>query len=404
MSIAIVSDTPLTLVGHPFATVGMGEQMRSHIEACKSVHLDHRVLDIFRYAERTDPEHCHLVEAVETSDPGSGIRVFHVNSDEVEAVLEAFAAHGEFADGYNIIVPAWELPQFPRIWVEQLNKFNEVWALSHFLGDSLETAGIATKYIGQAVELPMGYFLPRKYFGIRESAFVILHFFDLSSYATRKNPEAVLRMFEALRDRREFQDIQLVLKVKKADGDAEDWLASIRERLPGAVCISQPMSALETRSLLNCCDCFASLHRSEGFGRGTGEAMFLGRLAIATGWSGNLDYMTPENSLLVNYELIPVGTGEYPHGDGQFWAEPDVDHAVKLLDEFIGDPGRAQALAQRGRRDIRLEYGYRAVGLRILQRVQEIRKELTETTVTSHRKRLKKRPISHPLNRSGVVV
>src|SRR6202035_2975524 len=146
---------------------------------------------------------------------------------------------------------------------------------------SLRAAGISSTHIGQPVELPLGHFLPRKYFGIRESAFVLLHFVDLSSFASRKNPEAVLALFEAVRDRREFGDIQLVIKAKNADEDAEDWIGPIRRRVPEARVLTTPLSALETRSLINCCDCFASLHRSEGFGRCTGEAMFLGKLAMA---------------------------------------------------------------------------------------------------------------------------
>src|SRR5262249_11849697 len=157
-------------------------------------------------------------------------------------------------------------------------------------------------------EVPLGHFLPRKYFGIRESAFVILHFFDLSSYTSRKNPDAVLTMFKAIRQKREFDDIQLVLKVKEGDKDAGEWLRRIGDQAPEAHLISRPLTALETKSLINACDCFVSLHRSEGFGRGTGEAMFLGRLAMATAWSGNLDYMTNENSLLVDYGLVPVQT------------------------------------------------------------------------------------------------
>ena len=45
---------------------------------------------------------------------------------------EAFAARGgDFDAGYNIIVPAWELPLYPKQWAAQLAKFDEVWALSH---------------------------------------------------------------------------------------------------------------------------------------------------------------------------------------------------------------------------------------------------------------------------------
>lgn len=366
-------ETPITLIGHPFATVGMGEQLRSHIGACLSVHLPFRVMDIFRFASRSDVGHRNLVEPLEVDSPGTGLRIFHINGDEIEPVLRAFEARGGTLNkGYNVIAPAWELQKYPMDWAMQLRRFDEVWAVSRYIGDSLATAGISSTLIGQPVEVPLGHFLPRRYFGIRESAFVILHFFDLSSFATRKNPTAVLAMFETLRKKRQFTDIQLVLKVKNGDESADDWLNPIRQKVPEALCFGKTMSALETRSLINCCDCFVSLHRAEGFGRGTGEAMFLGRLAMATAWSGNLDYMTPENSLLVDYRLVPVGLGEYPFGEDQVWAEADVNHAVELLNSVIDEPLRARAIAARGRRDVRLGHGFRAVGLRILDRVAEI--------------------------------
>lgn len=370
-------EVPVTLIGHPFANIGMGEQLRSHVAACQSVHLAHEVLDVYRYASRDDPDHRKLIMPVETETISGGIRIFHVNGDEVEPVLRAFEARqGRFSDGYNIIVPAWELPTYPAAWAERLRAFDEVWSLSHFISGSLAAAGLPSIHIGQSVEVPLGYFLPRKYFGIRESAFTVLHFFDLSSHASRKNPGAVLAMFEAFRKKREFADVQLVLKVKKGDEDGAEWLRPIQDRLPEARCLAKPMSALETRSLINCCDCFVSLHRAEGFGRGAGEAMFLGRLALATGWSGNLDYMTRENALLVDHRLVPVGPGEYPFGEGQVWAEADVDHAVALLDAVVADPARARAAAAAGQRDVRLGHSHRAVGLRILDRVMAITERL----------------------------
>jgi hypothetical protein len=364
---------PLMLIGHPFATVGMGEQLRAHIAACEAVHLPHFVLDIFRHAARTDPDHARLVAATEVEKPGGGIRIFHVNGDEVERVIAAFAERGgRFADGYNVIVPAWELPAYPQVWAGQLRRFDEVWALSRFIAGGLQAVGVPSVPIGQPVEVPTGYFLPRRHFGIRESAFALLHFFDLTSFASRKNPAGVLDMYQTIRRRRTFADIQLVLKVKNGEQSGEDWLRPIREQVPEALCLAAPMTACETRSLINACDCFISLHRAEGFGRGAGEAMFLGRLALATGWSGNLDYMNNENALLVNHSLVPLVDGQYPFGEGQVWAEPDIDHAVALVESALDDRSAASAIAARGRRDTRLDHSFRAVGLRILDRVTEI--------------------------------
>jgi len=368
---ASIDDTVITVIGHPWAPIGMGEQLRSHVRAGLAMGLDVKVLDIFRYAQRTDIAHDALLDPLEVTTAPGGIRIFHVNGDEVERVLAAFAARGnDFAAGYNIIMPAWELPTYPAEWVPALQKFDEVWAISRFVHDSLAVSGIKSHVIGQGVQFPPMPLLPRRHFGIRESAFVLLHFFDMSSYAARKNPEAVQVLFDRLRAENPFADLQLVLKVKEREAES-DWGAIFADD-PQIKVLSIPLDTQGVLSLINACDCFVSLHRAEGFGRGLGEAMALGRLALGTAWSGNLDFMTTENSLLVQAGTIPVRADEYPHGAGQSWADPDLDHAHDLLRPVLADPARGRAIADRGRRDILQSHGNRGLGLRILDRVQAI--------------------------------
>jgi glycosyltransferase involved in cell wall biosynthesis len=378
---------PVTFIGHPFAPIGMGEQLRSHLAAAARVLIDWRVLDIFRYAQRNDEAHFALIGERERRDAPPGIRIFHINGDEVDAVVEALQAHGSsFEDGYNIIVPAWELPFYPKQWAVRLARFDEVWALSDFVRESLATAGLPSQLIGQSVETEQGPLLPRRAFGIRESAFVLLHFFDLSSYASRKNPLAVLELFRRLRRDAPFVDVQLVLKVKDGEQDAAAWAAEIGAD-PQIRIIDTPLDTSGVRSLISTCDCFVSLHRSEGFGRGLGEAMALGRLALGTGWSGNVDFMTETNSLLVRSRLIPVGRDEYPHWQGQEWADPDLDHAAELLRPVLADPARGRAIAQRGQTDILRSYGDRAVGLRLLSRLEAAAASAKLTATLSARRR-----------------
>jgi len=131
-------------------------------------------------------------------------------------------------------------------------------------------------------------------------------------------------------------------------------------------------SAYETQSLIGACDCFVSLHRAEGFGRGLGEAMAMGKLALGTGWSGNLDFMSDADSLPVRYTLRPLEEGEYPDWEGQSWAEPDIDHAVALVDAVRRDPARQRALTQAARTAALTRSGNRAVGVRMLQRMRAI--------------------------------
>ena len=86
-----------------------------------------------------------------------------------------------------------------------------------------------------------------------------------------------------------------------------------------------------------------SLHRAEGFGLAMAEAMWLGKPVIATGYSGNLDFMTAENSLLVDYQLVPIGRGRRPYpADGE-WADPDIEHAASLMRQVFDDPDAARA-------------------------------------------------------------
>ena len=367
-----LDDLDLTFVGHPFAPIGMGEQMRSHVAACDALGLHHRVLDIFRYSERSDDGHVALVGARERRDLPGGIRVFHVNGDEVDRVVEAANARGRFDGGYNVIVPAWELPRYPEIWVGGLRKFDEVWALSRFVADGLAAVGVDSRLVGQSVEPEPGPLLPRRHFGIREGAFVLLHFLDLSSYASRKNPDAALQLFARLRAAHPFADLQLVLKVKDGAAAADGWRPSILADDPHVLTLTQPLDSLGARSLVAAADCFVSLHRAEGFGRGLGEAMALGRLALGTGWSGNLDFMTASNSLLVDSRLVPVAAGDYPHAEGQSWAEPDVADAVRLLTPVLADPTRGAARAERGRAEVHRSHGRRAVGLRVLDQLERV--------------------------------
>jgi len=387
-----LDDLDVTFVGHPFAPIGMGEQMRSHISACAALHLRVGVFDIFRYAQRSDPAHFAVVGDRERQSVPPGVRIFHINGDEVDRVIEAFEARGnDFAAGHNIIVPAWELPSYPREWAAKLRRFDEVWAISGFVQESLAAAGIGARRIGQSVETDRMAFLPRRYFGIRESSFVLLHFLDLSSYAARKNPQAVLELARALWAEQPFSDLQLVLKVKNGEQGAEAWAADFKGD-PRVQVIDAPLDSLATRSLINCCDCFVSLHRAEGFGRGLGEAMALGKLALGTGWSGNLDFMTPENALLARHRLAKLKRDAYPYWQGQSWAEPDVAHAVALLRPFLGDESRGRALALRGQRDVLRSHGHRAVGLRILARLREIATAGAKAAAPTSTQRRRSRP------------
>ncbi len=93
-----------------------------------------------------------------------------------------------------------------------------------------------------------------------------------------------------------------------------------------------PAVSVVIPALIGCADVVRSLHRSEGFGLVPAQAMLLGKPVVATGWSGNMDFMTERNSAVVGYNLIPVRDpqGSYDQKD-QLWADPDVEQAAEWL-------------------------------------------------------------------------
>jgi hypothetical protein len=100
--------------------------------------------------------------------------------------------------------------------------------------------------------------------------------------------------------------------------------------------------------------------------------MFLGKLAMATGWSGNMDFMDSESALVVDFELQDVAADEYPEAAGQQWAYPDIDHAISLALSVVDDRSMAHRIAQNGLNRVRDRCSDRAVGLRALERLQTI--------------------------------
>lgn len=106
------------------------------------------------------------------------------------------------------------------------------------------------------------------------------------------------------------------------------------------------------QSLIQHAIAFVSLHRSEGFGLGLMEAMAAGTPVVATGYSGNLEFMSRDNSILIEATQIPVTeSGGYYRGLGH-WADPDEAGAAEALRRLAADRAFAAELGARGQADV----------------------------------------------------
>lgn len=373
------SELPITLIGHPFAGIGRGEDLRCCHRALKAVGLSPHIVNVYDGNAKDDELTREFNAHVRPSTAG-GFDLFCINGDEVEPILMHLGSR-RHAARYSVVLPVWELSKYPKPWASQLERFDEVWVPSSFVRDAIAPElDRPVTVIPWSTGVRMGHAAGRRYFGIAESAYAFLFAFDLRSFHERKNPLAVVEAFAAVIRARPTRDMVLVVKMSGADArpeSAEEIRRRLEERtsnigLGRVSLIERDLTDSETKDLVRCCDCFVSLHRSEGFGRFLAEAMLLGRPVIGTAYSGNMEFMTPEVSCPVDFKLTPVRRDAYPFWEDQVWAEPDVDGAIAWMIRLVDDPAWGRRLGQRASTHIRSNFSYRAVGLQYLERLRRI--------------------------------
>lgn len=300
-----------------------------------------------------------------------GVNLIFVNPDYLEQSMASIGRE-RLGDRHTIACWFWELERFPDAWRHALDRVDEVMVSTDFIRRAV--AAITDKPVWNAplpVDKPPDSGLKRADFGLEEDDFIFLCSFDFNSFLARKNPGAVIDAFRlAFTERR--SNVKLVIKSSNGHRHPEKLRVLLNaigadERI---ILRDEVIDREDLGALQRCVDAYVSLHRAEGFGLGLAECMRLGKPVIATAWSGNMEFMTSDNSCLVDYKLVSVGEGEYLHHEGQYWAEPDVEHAAKLMRRLVEDPGFAARVGTRAARDIGAELSPHATALEIIRHVE----------------------------------
>jgi hypothetical protein len=95
---------------------------------------------------------------------------------------------------------------------------------------------------------------------------------------------------------------------------------------------------------------------------------------IATGWSGNTDFTRSDNSLLVEYELVPVRADQYVFTEGQVWAEVNSSHAARHMRYVFDNIADTTGIARRGQETIRTEFSSETIGRAMAERLSSLGK------------------------------
>ena len=350
--VAVSLQTPVNVAGYFRAELGIGAAARAIVAALEAANIPLNTVNFDRTANRL----AHPFIDRSASGGGADINIVCVNPDLIARFAEQTGP--DFSNGrYTIGVWFWETEDLPPWLHYAFDYVDEIWVASEFMRETLVKVSPRPvfKYRLPILIEPVDSSITRADLQLPEQ-FIFLFSFDFFSVLERKNPlglfDAFCRAFEPNSGPR------LVIKTingAKRVPEMEKLKYAIRDR-SDVILRDGYLSALENMAFAASADCYVSLHRSEGFGLTIAEAMALGKPVIATAYSGNLEFMTPENSYLCPARRCVVGPEREPYPPDSYWSEPDVAAAADLLRHVYLRRDEAQARGARAASDLRSSY------------------------------------------------
>ena len=342
----VVDEVGLNVFGYFASVLGVGVTARHVVRAAERAGLPVSI-----HTSTVAPGPVTRDFDTERPDVRYPVNLVAMNADTFPLWVERWGT--QFAPGAHTIgLWAWELAELPQRMRGSFGHVDEIWTPSEFNAGAFR----------RATDLPVHVFpIPAvaqhrqpwpDFAETTEERGYFVFVFDYLSEVERKNPAGLIRAF--LKAFPDDEGPDLVLKSingdqRRAERESVRRAAASSRRIR---LLEQNLPAEEVQSLIQHAIAFVSLHRSEGFGLGLMEAMAAGTPVVATGYSGNLEFMSPDNSILIEATQIPVTeSGGYYRGLGH-WADPDEAGAAEALRRLAADRAFAAELGARGQADV----------------------------------------------------
>jgi len=310
-----------------------------------------------------------------------------IGKDHINIIhFPAYAFEKLPAARYNIGRTMFETDSLPEEWVRGCNAMDEIWVPSDFNMETFRNAGVRSKLVKIPGGVDTWHFRdclpPLEIPGARGTVFL-----SIFEWIYRKGWDVLLKAWA-----RAFtanDDVCLVLRACPMNGaDHEDSAKEIesiikkflrgqglrRNDLAPIIVLGDQIAENDLPRLYAAASAYVAPSRGEGWGRPQMEAMACGLPVIATRWSGNLEFMNDDNSLLLDAQgLVTIDEKcEIPFYRGQRWAEPSVKHLVHLLQQVVQAPEEMEKLGARARQDMEAHWRWEDVTRKVWQRLQEI--------------------------------
>jgi GT2 family glycosyltransferase len=276
---------------------------------------------------------------------------------------------GRYKVGFTML----EVDGFPKEWVAQANRMDEVWVPSEFNRRAFLDCGLRRPIHVMPLGVDVSYFHP----GIAAypnpaGEFVFLALFE---WGERKEPGLLLRAFNDEFSARE--PVRLVCKVINRDPglSVKEEIRQLGLRDGGgkiSYLFNFEFPHYQLGALYRSADAFVSVSRGEGWNMPLMEAMACGLPAIATDWGAHQQFVHAGIAYPLRVRRLVPAMAKCPYYLGFRWADPDPEHLRFLLRHVYENRDEARARGQAAAMEMAASWTWEAAARRIVERLTAI--------------------------------
>jgi glycosyltransferase involved in cell wall biosynthesis len=292
--------------------------------------------------------------------------VLHHEPHDYGALYSCFP---ELKNKYVIGYCVWEASELPETYKRSIQYVQEIWTASQYCYDIFAKYHPRVTYIPHLIDRNIDYsdedcaFI-KKAINYEERCIYYLSITKL--WDKRKNVRGLIEAFQ--KQSKKMPNARLIIKALQSE--EVDFNVG-----PQVICLSTELTESQINALYALSDIYVSAHHSEGWGLTLSDAMIFEKIVIATGYSGNLEFMNEDNSVLIDFteEYIRPQDQYYLFDSSMKWAYPkqrDLEGKLLLCYEGVNDKWAVEK--KRKALDATEQFNQSAIDKLIAQRLDEI--------------------------------